>query len=471
MRHWMTASLIFWGALAFAHEGHENPAHTHLKFNNGGIHAHVSWQRGPHTPDESSFRVDWKQGSDHSPLNPTEGFEVSVFMPSMGHGSAPVRIEAATDSAGRSILGSFIVSKIYLMMDGQWDISVTLKTDGGKKSETQKFSVQVKSGSHQHSEPPKTSLNSQALRAICADGVTAHPKWPGFWHIDRPNFARSADTLFATMHLRPNATGEYAVVKVDLANPSQFTEVTRFQEPIRDLEFHNGQVWVLFRQKLVALNPDNGQKTAEAVTSWETLSEDQAAFSFAWQGERLVIAHGSKGMMIYDPAAQGITQAHGLGLTSGGLVLKAIDVVALSDSQVAFAIENVSVSNDPPFPFNGILLMDKSGSIERYPYNRKSSGSLSNARLQVAGGVLLINNWGILHSVKIADMKRAGQINVNWTPIHFDVNGARRPGELLGDLMIDSGQVVSCAQTDYQDPDTRKVIHLGVVYAQPVPSN
>lgn len=310
----------------------------------------------------------------------------------------------------------------------------------------------------------QTPFQATQLEPICADGVTAHPTKPGFWHLDQPQFARFENGVFATMHLRPNAAGEYAVVRVDPSALGGFQEITRFQDPIRDLEFHDGHLWLLFRQKIVSIDPATGQKLSETVTTWETLADHQAAHAFAWLNDRLVIAHGSKGMMIYDARAHGITQANGLGLTNNGLLLKAIDVTPVNDRQVAFAIENLSVSHEPPFPFNGILLMDQNGTLERYPYNRKSSGSLSNAIIKVDGDKLIINNWGILHTASLTSMKQAKEINVTWTPISFEINGMKRPGELLGDLLIENGRIVSCAKTQYQDPESRKVIHKGVVY-------
>lgn len=309
--------------------------------------------------------------------------------------------------------------------------------------------------------------DAPALAAICADGVTAHPTKPGFWHVDRPQFARSSESLFATMHLRPTPAGEYAVVRVDLAQPTSWTEVARFQEPIRDLEFHDGLVWLLFRQKVVALQPESGRLQREAVTSWERLQDHQTAQAFAWQGDRLIIAHGSKGMMIYDLRTQGFTQAHGLGLTDAGLLLKAIDVTPVNERQVAFAIENISVSNEPPFPFNGIILMDQGGHLERYPYNRKASGSMSNAVIKIQGDQLIINNWGILHTASLSAMKQTQEITVTWTPISFEIKGRRQPGELLGDLLLENGRIFACAQTQYQEPESRKVIHKGLVYATP----
>jgi len=319
--------------------------------------------------------------------------------------------------------------------------------------------------SAQQLQTSSTSLVSPALEAICADGVTAHPKWPGFWHLDRPQFARSQDHLFATMHLRPTPAGEFAVVKVKLDDPKNFVEVTRFQEDIRDLEFHDGEIWALFKNKIVSLRASDGVQTSETMTTWDSvIADEDAAQAFTWAGNKLVIAHGTKGALIYDHAARSITQSTGLGLIDGGHISKAIDVTTVNDNEVLFAVEAVTIAKEPPFTFNGLMFMTMNGQTRRFGYDRKANGSLSNALVKVVGDTVLINNWGILQTAKISAMRATSRITTDWTPIKFDVNGSQQPGELLGDMMIDGQQIIACAQTQYQNLDTLKVIRKGVIY-------
>lgn len=314
---------------------------------------------------------------------------------------------------------------------------------------------------------PQSSLITPAFEAICADGVTPHPKWSGYWHLDEPRFARSADALFATMDLRPNAQGEYAIVRIDQVRPESYVEVARFAEPVRDLAFHDGQVWALFRGRILSLNPFTGAVVTDLqTTSLAIPGEEYSAQAFTWAGNRLVIAHGAYGAMAYDPASRSISAADSLGLAENGQLSKVIDVTPVNDHQVAFAVEAVTVSDEPPFTFNGVILYNLSdGATERFAYDRAGSGVLSHARLQVAGDEVIINNWGILQRASLSAMRMAGSVQISWTPVHFEVNGVSQPGELLGDLLLDQGKLVSCAQTQYQDPVTNKIIHKGVVYS------
>lgn len=48
---------------------------------------------------------------------------VVLWMPSMGHGSAPVQIQKEAD-------GIYHITNIYFVMPGEWEIRVTLKKSG-----------------------------------------------------------------------------------------------------------------------------------------------------------------------------------------------------------------------------------------------------------------------------------------------------------------------------------------------------
>ncbi|RZA07636.1 MAG: hypothetical protein EOP11_07140 [Proteobacteria bacterium] len=447
-----------------------------LSFANGSSTADVQWSQGPRNLEESTLLLSWKNAAGE--LSAAPGiFKVVPFMPAMGHGSSPTKLEPIAS-------GTYRVSKIFFTMPGAWEIRVQVKFPGGQE-ETQSFPLQITGPAHSHhglsgvlgGEPlpapaPGTLAASKALAAICADGVTPHPRKQGYWHLDRPRFALSDTALYATMNLSPTDKGSYAVVKVDRANPESFTELARFKDPVRDLEIHDGKAWALFAKSVVALDADTGVEALNIPTTLDLLSnEEETAQAFAWIGNRLVIAHGTRGMVAYDEKAAGITMAHDLSLNANGQQSKAIDVATVNGNQVAFAVENVTVSNKAPFPFNGIVLMNLNGgsqAIERYAYDRKTSGSLSVARVAAVDGQLLINNWGILHQVNIEEMRRQGAITARWKPIHFETAGGRQAGELLGDFIVENGNVAACAQTQYQDGATRRVIHEGVVYSQPL---
>lgn len=124
------------------------PGHEHLSFANGAIHAHATWTQGPQSPAESVLRLEWKNGADHSPVEPGR-FRVSLWMPDMGHGSAPTQIQRVLDERGEPILGSYDVRNVYFTMGGKWDVRVSLKLANGTE-ETKAFSVMLDGGGHGH---------------------------------------------------------------------------------------------------------------------------------------------------------------------------------------------------------------------------------------------------------------------------------------------------------------------------------
>lgn len=58
-----------------------------------------------------------------------------LFMPDMGHGSSPTKVEKISES-------SFKVSRMYFTMPGLWEIRLTIKNENGVK-ETKVFTIQL----------------------------------------------------------------------------------------------------------------------------------------------------------------------------------------------------------------------------------------------------------------------------------------------------------------------------------------
>ncbi|MGE4131100.1 MAG: hypothetical protein AB7F86_05645 [Bdellovibrionales bacterium] len=125
-----------------AHGGGHGPGVSHLTFANGAIHAHASWIVGPQGPQESLLRIEWKNGADHSATVPPGPFEVVLWMPSMGHGSAPTSVLELVDAKGQPILGSYDVKNIFFLMSGHWDVNVTL-TFQDRTKETKTIKVEL----------------------------------------------------------------------------------------------------------------------------------------------------------------------------------------------------------------------------------------------------------------------------------------------------------------------------------------
>jgi hypothetical protein len=142
----LVVSLVLFPFIAQAHPSHGG----HLKFESQNFHAHLTWLQGPKgDASESEMQVEWHDATTHAIAEPTFEFTVELMMPSMGHGSSPVRIERALDSSGQPILGTFNVSEMYFTMPGAWDVEVKIKDSKGLE-ETKAWSVDIEGGNGHH---------------------------------------------------------------------------------------------------------------------------------------------------------------------------------------------------------------------------------------------------------------------------------------------------------------------------------
>lgn len=135
---------IFFSMSAFAHPGHEG----HLVFSEGKIHAHLSWEHGPDSSGgESKMRLEWHDGATHALIEPGLPFSVSLWMPSMGHGSAPTQIQTVLNAKGDVVIGTYLVTNMYFLMAGDWEIRVTMKYPDDRE-EAQAWAIMVEGDDH-----------------------------------------------------------------------------------------------------------------------------------------------------------------------------------------------------------------------------------------------------------------------------------------------------------------------------------
>lgn len=319
-----------------------------------------------------------------------------------------------------------------------------------------------------HAQAQSAALPTSALESVCKSAVVEFGG--GSWTFYGPSLTASPSAVFATLFAPPpQAQGEVIVKMNRGTNETAPVELVRFSQAIRDISYHNQTLWVLLSDHLSALNPATGQVlySVPTVPAGTKIDNDNRAYAFAWIGEHLVIAHGTRGMMVFDPAARAITMAHSLNLIQpDGRRSKAESVVAVNDHQAVFAIENVTVSRQAPFAFDGLMLMDLNGSkfLKNFPYDRRNAGVLANARLGFADGQVLINDWGTLQHISVKALDKEGAIVVGWTPVHFNIGGKSVPAELSGDLLTDGGQVTACAHAHSQENDSSKAGYLGLLY-------
>lgn len=103
-----------------------------LQFGKTNFSFGLDWQMGP-TLGESKFILrawDESLGTSQGPYQDLPNtLHIFLWMPSMGHGSAPVKITKLG-------VGEYLVSNIYFIMGGDWEIKIQLKKDSKVIDET-----------------------------------------------------------------------------------------------------------------------------------------------------------------------------------------------------------------------------------------------------------------------------------------------------------------------------------------------
>ncbi len=104
----------------------------HLSFSNDTLHADITWMTGPQNEKESMMLIKFRAQDKIENLN----LKVALFMPEMGHGSSPTRIERVPGA------NLYKISKVYFTMPGIWEVRVTVQIGDGIK-ETKFFTLEI----------------------------------------------------------------------------------------------------------------------------------------------------------------------------------------------------------------------------------------------------------------------------------------------------------------------------------------
>lgn len=103
-----------------------------IGFSKLGLSLMIEWQGQCPSLDACSFKLKtWKsaEATAYGPYTSTAGsLDVFLWMPAMGHGSSPVEI---TEKAP----GEYVVSEVYFIMHGSWDLHIKVKTATGESDE------------------------------------------------------------------------------------------------------------------------------------------------------------------------------------------------------------------------------------------------------------------------------------------------------------------------------------------------
>lgn len=94
--------------------------------------AELTWDSAPNDQDAASFVLRFwnpKQGTRAlGPfIDPSAPPNVLIWMPAMGHGSAPITLKHAQDLTGENIPGIYLGSAVYFLMPGAWEVHVQIK--------------------------------------------------------------------------------------------------------------------------------------------------------------------------------------------------------------------------------------------------------------------------------------------------------------------------------------------------------
>ncbi len=97
------------------------------KFSKTNFSFIISWQDGPRLGASKFLMKTWSkdQGSMNGPYqNLPKTLNVFLWMPAMGHGSAPVKLTKTGD-------GEYEISEVQFIMGGKWEVKFQLK-DGSQ---------------------------------------------------------------------------------------------------------------------------------------------------------------------------------------------------------------------------------------------------------------------------------------------------------------------------------------------------
>lgn len=100
-------------------------AETTFQMDEGRLVGTLEWTQGPIVADASRFDLSFSSSS----LDLTKhSVRVDLWMPSMGHGSAPVTLTKVSRSATKLELD---VTDVYFVMPGDWQVRVFVDLDNG----------------------------------------------------------------------------------------------------------------------------------------------------------------------------------------------------------------------------------------------------------------------------------------------------------------------------------------------------
>jgi hypothetical protein len=143
----LSFSIITLSVPTHAHSDHGQLPAGHLVYKQNTLHVHAQFLNQPEINKEALLVLETRDPRNHQIIEIEDSIEVVLWMPSMGHGSAPTQVERQLDAQGNVVPGVFRVRNVYFSMGGLWEIRVGL-TDVNGVLETKSFTLNLAGGGH-----------------------------------------------------------------------------------------------------------------------------------------------------------------------------------------------------------------------------------------------------------------------------------------------------------------------------------
>jgi hypothetical protein len=108
--------------------------------------ASLTWEKKPAGEDPGELTVRfWKraEGTESGPyVTPAGKVAVKLWMPTMGHGSTPVKVAPKLDAQGAAVPGVYSATEVGFVMGGKWEVWLQLK-DGAQVTDQAKIDVEI----------------------------------------------------------------------------------------------------------------------------------------------------------------------------------------------------------------------------------------------------------------------------------------------------------------------------------------
>lgn len=310
-------------------------------------------------------------------------------------------------------------------------------------------------------------LESSAFDEVCDKSVYAKPPfeaigstWSGFYQFRRPLFAESEDDVYIGTKTAANVDGFFAIYRVSKTNPGTPVELFRFQEDIHDLVYLENSLWALGSNQVTKVDLANQNRSTIFLQDQPPIHKYDRAYDMEVDSQnRLVVAAGFLGLKVINTEQMTVERTLDLGLQqSGGRKSLAVSLVKIEGQKMMVGVTNLTMPASETF--NGLMEVNLSGGVIRYPYK---SGVLSQvAKMRFQDGMIWINNWDIIQYASLENIRKQKAVNTNFIVTKLPPSeGKVWSAQPLGEFFILGDDFFACAvrsQVQTTKPSPKKGI-------------